>query len=318
MPVSIISCNYDRTTPDLGTFKVEKGNGQVGSYKVRYNIMMAGISGPLNVWTQAQGGSPDAAPAMWATYSFQGDTDTHSFCKSVSVERDPKHNYRYYLTASYEPCEPGEIPDGGGSPIMSVANPVSRKPVYWWDRELSTRVEAVDQAGSTVRNAANNLYEELIETERAKGLLVIEWNLSTMAELIDLSRKYDQAVNATTWSFKERLFPDRSVMVRSISGGTCKTEGAYTYYPVAMRLAFADIGKTWDVTKPEMGQTHYVKDSTGAYVTTGTFRQRVDAGSLVPLNSDGTRREDSAEPITSVWRIRREADFAAMPFMSIV
>lgn len=317
MPVSIISCNYDRTTPDLGTFKVEKGNGQVGSYKLRYNIMMAGISGPMNVWTQAQTGSPDPAPKMWDTYSFQGDTDAHSFCKSVAVDRDPKHNYRYYLTATFEPCEPGEIPDGGGSPIMSVVNPVLRKPVYWWDREIASRVEAVDQSGRAIRNAANNLYEELVEHERARGLLVVQWNLSTIDELVDLSREYDQAVNSHSWSWKERVFPDRTVMVRSICGGTCKTEGAYTYYPVSMRLAFADVGQTWDVWKPEMGQTHFVRDGTGAYVSTGFFRQRVDAGSIVPLNPDGTRREDGAEPVVTPWRVRREADFSSLPFIAI-
>ncbi len=317
MGVSIISCNLDRSTAELGGVKVEKANGQVGSFKLRYNIMMQAVTGPLDVIAKGQTGSPDASPALWATYSYQGDTDPHSYCKSLMVERDPKCMTRYYLTASFEPAEPGEVPDGGGAPIKSQLNPLLRKVIYWWDRELSTRIEPTAQDGSVVMNAASNLYEELIETERAKGQLVVEFNMATMATLIDFSRAYDQSVNETAWSFKERIFPDRSVMIREISAGDVKTEGAYTYVPVSVRIAFADVGKTFDVSRPEMGQTHYTKRSDGTYVTTGDFRQRTDAGSVIPLNADGTRRDESSPPLVTQWRIRREADFSALPFLSI-
>ena len=200
---------------------------------------------------------------------------------------------------------------------MAEPNPLLRHPVFWWDRELSTRVEAIAQDGNVIRNAANNLYEELVEHERAKAQLVVDFNVPTTADVIDISRKYDQAVNATTWSFKERLIPDRSAMVREIIAGDPKSEGAYNYIPVSMRIAFSELGKTFDVSKPEMGQTHYTK-SGGAYVTTGAFRQRTDAGSLVPLNEDGTRRDDSLPVVVTNWRVRREADFSALPFMSLI
>ncbi len=324
MPVSIISCNLDRKTADLATIKApgiagSAGTSGGGSYKLGYDVVMAAISGPINVCSQAiSSGAPDLLPALWGTYSYQGDTDTHSFAKSYQVARDLKVQTRYYVMVNFEPAEPGEIPDGGGTPIKATADPLLRKPVYWWDRELSTRVDAVAQDGSTViLNAASNLYEELIETERAKGQLVVEFNLATMGALIDFSRTYDQTVNATTWSFKERVFPDRSVMIREISAGDVKSEGSHTYVPVAVRLAFADVGKTFDVSRPEMGQTHYTKRSDGSYVTTGSFRQRTDAGSVVPLNADGTRLEDGLPPLISNWRIRREADFSALPFLAI-
>ncbi len=318
MPVSILSCNLDRQTAELGSFKVMKANGQGGSYKLRYNIMMAAVCGPINVKTQAiASGAPDLLPDLWSTYSYQGDTDPHSYCKSLTVERDPKAIARYYVTANFEPPEDGEIPNGGGPPIKATVNPLLRKPVFWWDRELSTRVEPTAQDGNVVLNSAGNLYEELIETERAKGQLVVEFNTASMADVIDFSRKYDQAVNETAWSFAERIFPARSVMIREISAGGAISEGAYFYIPVSVRIAFADLGGTFDVSRPEMGQTHYTRRSDGTYVTTGSFRQRTDAGSVVPLNEDGTRRDESLPPIVTNWRIRREADFSALPFLSL-
>ncbi len=323
MTVSIISCNLDRKTADLATIKApglagSAGTSGGGSYKLGYDIEMAAICGPINVVTQAvSSGAPDTLPALWGTYSYQGDTDTHSYAKSYQVIRDLKAEKRFYVTVNFEPAEPGEIPDGGGTPIKAEPNPLLRKPVYWWDRELSTRVDPIAQDGSVVLNAASNLYEELIESERAKGQLVVEFNLAAMADLIDFSCKYDQSVNETAWSFKERIFPARSAMVREISAGDIKSEGTHTYVPVSVRVAFADIGQTFDVSRPEMGQTHYTKRSDGTYVTTGDFRQRTDAGSVIPLNADGTRRDESSPPLVTNWRIRREADFSALPFLAI-
>lgn len=317
MSVSILSCSLDRKTADLATFKVEKtANIQGGSYKLGFDIVMAAICGPINVYTLGLGASPDPLPALWSTYSYQGDTDAHSYCKSVVITRDLKAEKLFYAIANFEPAEPGEIPDGGGAPIKSVADPVLRKPVYWWDREVFTNVDSADQSGSVLRNPANNLYEELEEHERPRGLLVVEWNVATLAETLDISRKFELAVNATTWSFKERILPDRSAMVRSVSAGDLHSEGAYNYYPMSMRLAFADLGKNWDIPKPEIGKTYFVKNS-GGYLTANGYRKRVQAPSPVPLASDGTRLPDGEPVGIRMWRVRREVDFGTLPFMSI-
>lgn len=310
MPVSILSCNLDRTTTDLCTLSTDVANGVTGRYKVRYNVQMQSHCGPLNVLTQAAAsGSPDPVPAMWATYAFDGDTDSKSFAKSFSVERDPKAIARYYVTVNYSPAEPGELPDGGGDPINATVIPTSRSPVYWWDREVSTRIEPIDTLGYPIKTYSNNLYEELVEHERARGLLVAEFNVLTQGVVIDLSRTFDQAVNSTTWNFRGRSIPPRSAMIREVSSGPPLTEGSYTYVRASMRIAFADTGKTWDTPMPEMSTSYFTKTSGQYDLNPDGTRKRTDSTSPVPLNADGTRRTDDQPILITNWRVRREVDF---------
>lgn len=309
MPAEVLSCNLDRTPSELATIKAGVG---AGKYTLRYILITDVISGPLNLILSAYGATPNPLPSLWSTYSYQGDTDSSSYAKTYKVDRDPKNNTLYYVTVTYEPAEDGEVPDGGGDPIKSEPVPINRAPVFWWDREVTTRVEPTDGSGATVRNYANNLYEELIEHERARGQLVVEFNVATQAEVVDFSRTYDQAVNSSTFTFKTRSLPPRTVMVREISGSAAIEEGTYTFYTISMRLAFADLNRTWDVPMPEMSQTHFTKTS-GVYdLDQGGFIKRTDAGSLVPLNADGTRRSDTQTILVTNWRMRREVDFGPL------
>lgn len=326
MPVSILSCNLDRETPDLATIKAPGLLGSDGtyggSYKLKYNIMMASISGPRNVCTQGLTGSPNPLPSLWGTYSYQGDTDPHSYAKSYSVARDPKAAARYYVTVNFEPAEPGEIPPGGGTPIKAEPNPVNRAPYIWFDREVFSHVDAIETHDpsaaaadrKTLLTHANTLYDELVEQDRTRAIMVVEFAVATLTDVINLTRRFDQSVNDDTWDFRAETYPARTVLVREISGTLVRSEGAYTYCPVVMRLAFANQGQTWDVPLPEMSQTHFVKDSSSDYTMLGGFRKRVDAGSLVPINSDGTRRSDDDPVLITDWRIRREVNFGDLPF----
>ncbi len=316
MPVSILSCNLDRSTAELAEFKVEKNNGSAGSYKLRYNIVMQARSGPINVALQALSGSPNAAPGLWSTYSYQGDTDTASFCKKITVERDLKVETRYYLTANFEPAEPGEIPDisnpttPNGSPIKSVTNPLNRSPVFWWDRDVTNKLYTIDVNGYVIRNKASDFHTDLIEEDHARSLLVVEFPVASNNAFIALARQYDRAVNASAWTFKLNTYPPRTVLCREVSCSPLIVEGAYRYYTVAMRFAFAPNGETWDSPVPEMGRSYYTKLPSGAFETDAAgYKKRTTVDYDVPLEADGTRRADDQPVLITQVRAKREVDF---------
>ncbi len=316
---TIVSCNLDRSTAELGAFKVEKTSTVTtgGSYTLRYNIMMQAACGPITVVSQGiSGGSPNALPALWTTYSYQGDTDTHSFCKSLKVERDLKKETRYYVTASFEPAEPGELPDIGnpatpnGAPIKSEPNPFLRSPVFWWDREVANRNYTIDTNGYVIRNNASDFYTDLVEDDHARSLLVIEFPVASNNDFIALSQRYDRAVNATAWTFKLKTYAARTVLCREVSCSPLIAEGSYRYYTVSMRLAFAPLNETWDSPQPQMGRSYYTKLPSGAFETDAAgYKKRTTVDYDVPLEADGTRRADDQPVLVTQVRAKREIDF---------
>lgn len=329
MPVSIISCVPAKTDRLLATVKVGKTTG--GSYTLRWNVTMAAISGPLNVLSAAQGiaeGSGNVpVPASWGTYAYKHwngsstdtlDTDSYSYAKSFDIERDLQVATRYYVTAKYDPAEPGEVPEGSSTPIKATANPISRAPEIWWDREVSTRNEPVNYLGYAIVNYANNFHQDLIQKDRTKSAVVIKFNIANQSTFADLSRKFDSAVNVSPWTFKGTSYPARAISVRDMTISKLLQEGAYQYYTVSMRLAFADVGKTWDIPLPEMGRFHFTKIGGVYELNPDGTRKRTDAGTLVPLNPDGTRRDDSQPILISQHQIDKQADFGQLPFTAAV
>jgi hypothetical protein len=313
----MISCKLDRTTNNLCTLKVDQANGQAGSYSLGYIIEMQSACGPLEVLLRAQAGTfPDQVPALWSTYSFSGDTDTHSYCKSLSVSRDPKATRYYYVTASFEPAAPGEIPEAGAAPVKATVNPVNRKPVFWWDRNVSSNIEPLNSTGYAQTSYAGTPYEDLTEQDRAKALLVAEFNVATLAQTIDLTRNYDHSTNAQAWTLKGTAYAARSAHIKEVCASPLQSEGSYSFYKISMRFAFADAGKTWDVPKVEMSYHYYTKTS-GVYdVDAYGYRKRIQSDSLVPINADGTRRDDAQPILVTQNRVIREVDFNQLTILN--
>ncbi len=312
--VSLVSINLDRNTAELATFKVDDTNGNAGSYKLRYDVTMNARCGPINVISK---GLSSGLPALWSAYTYQGDTDSQSFAKTYTVERDLKCQTRYFVTVNYEPAKPGELPDivnpttPNMSPIKATANPLARAPVFWWDRELTSKTSTVQGAGNyAILNGADDFYEDLVEHDYARSLLVVEFPVANNNAFIDLSRTYDHSVNLQAWTFKLLTYDPRTVHCREVSCSPMITEGDYRYYTVTMRFAFAPLGKTWDTQLPQMGHTYYTKKSDGTYeVDDGGYRKRTTVEFMVPLDVDGTRRPDGQPVLISSIRALREVDF---------
>jgi hypothetical protein len=313
----MLSCHLDRSTPHLGSLDTDIVNGTSGTYTVRYICEMAdGTSGPLNVYTQGLTTGFTPLPSLWQTFSYQGDTDSKSYAKSFQFDRDPKNPKIYYVTVTYKPADPGELPDytnpttPNGSPIKSEPNPFLRSPVYWWDREVASSIYTTDTNGYAIRNYAGDFYQDLIERDKGRSVLVIEFPVHSSNEFTDLSQKYDQAVNAQAWSFKQRSYPARNVLCKEVSCSPMQIEGSYRYYTVSMRFVFAPLGKTWDVPIPEVGRSYYTKRGDGTYETDADgFLKRTVVDYDVPLNADGTRRSEAQPVLITMVRAEKEIDF---------
>jgi hypothetical protein len=301
---SVTSCAYDR---DVCEASVDELN--MGTYTLGFIVLTDGVMGPQAVANAALLGSPHPLPSLWSTYSYQGDTDSLSYARRYHVTRDGSV-LKYKITVTYLPPEPAGAPMGGGTPVNAEPNPLERDPIFWWDREVFTRVVHRDKDGELIQNKAEGLYPHDVELEKTRGVLVIEFNVATLAQVIQISRKYDQAINSAPWNIGGGTVPTRAALCREVSSSPPQTEHGYSYFHMSLRFAFQDEGGTWEYGIPEWGQFHWEKDSEGEYITTRTgHRTRVNAGEPVKLNEDGTRKEDGGEAIVTAWRIRREEDF---------
>lgn len=306
---SVTSCNYDRSTAEA-----VGDENNMGTYTIGFLVQTDGLMGPQSVYNAALVASPVALPSRWSTYSYQGDVDNYSWAREVRVTRDPNSFKIYRITITYKPAEPGAgSQDSGGDPINAEPNPLLREPIVWWDREVNTRIIYKDKDGKAIRNKCEDYYQTDIEIEEPKGILVVEFNVGTLAEVYDLKRIFDGAVNQQSWSFGGRQVAQRAVLCREVSASPPQTEQAgYVYFHVTMRLAFAPDGKNWDHEMPEYGEFYWKKENNEYVMLAGHRQVFTDEGKIVPLDSDGTRLDDGEDIVFTSWRIRREVDFSLL------
>ena len=317
--MSVQNCYLDRSTISTTVDDLNRG-----TYKLRYRVTTAGAQGPISVANQALSAGPNMLPSIWFTYSCRGDTDLHSYAREYKIEQDEKSQFVYWIEVYYKPLEPGEVKGDdlfgdttlAGTPINSEANPVDRPTVVWWDREVYTSKDDLTIEGKLLGNAALTTYEDAEETEETRGVLVVEKNYLTLAEVIDVSAKFERAVNQTTWNVGGKSYPARTFICRSVDSSPAKHDNGYTYYTVRFRFACADYGRTWDSKYAERGVTYWKKDSSGDYVLNADgSRKRFTApgGEPVLLKADGTLLEAGQDPVVASFRVKREVDFNNLP-----
>jgi len=312
---TVQSCSYDRSTADA---KVDEVN--MGTYTIGYIVITDGLMGPQSVANGALAVGPNPLPSLWSTYSYQTDSDSASWAREYDVRRDPNSVKLYYIAVTYRPVAPGDgSATSGGAPVRSESNPMAREPVVWLDREVYTAPELVDKDGKTILNKCFDYYPEDIEHEHTRGVLVVEVNVESIAQVAYYSRMYDSAVNASTWQTLGTSFPARTVLCREVSAGPPITEQGVSYFKLVFRFALKHTGSTWDERKTEIGQFHWTKTGAGTdydrIIIGGTsYRKLTDAMTYVALNDDGTRREYDQPLVNTLWRVRREVDFNQLPF----
>lgn len=320
---SVQTCTLDRSV----SASVDKLG--LGTYKLRYIVTTDGAMGPKALALGALSASPHALPAFWATYNYLSEQDYLSFAQEYEIERDPDSLTLYYITVNYKPAERGEISgnDGNtstvGEPINAIATPSARTPVLWWDRETYTRKVEKAFDGEAIVNSCYSPYEDCHEEEETRGVLVVEFNVTTIAAMIQLSSIYERATNSTSWNKFGQTYPARTVVCRQVSSLQPFTESVSTaYYRVSMRFAFADYDQskgwdTWDATYIQNGSCYWKKSESGVYVDDADgFHKRfpLPNGEPVLLKADGTRLPDGETPVTKRFRVKREVDFNSLPF----
>lgn len=287
-----------------------------GSYTLQFQIRTNGLMGPNAVANEALSASPHPLPSLWSTYSYQGSVDLLSFARSYQVTHHPGRSDLWYITVNYQPPEPGEWAIGGSEPIKAEPVPWERATVIWWDREVYTKNMDFDKDGEPVINKCRTLYPDAIEHDKPRGVLVIEFNVATLAEVIAISKEYDQAVNETTWIVPSVVSaPARTALCREVASGPPQAEHGYSFFHVAMRIVFADEGANWDDGQLEIGDYHWRYEAGSYLLDSEGFRRRFSpgGGGLVLLAENGTRLADDADPIKTFWRIRREVNFNLIP-----
>lgn len=328
-----------------GTAEVDELN--IGTYTLTYLVELDGSTapvppaGPKVVANAATLMSPHPLPTMWAPYNHPAtaaEDDVLSRARNYNIQADPKGDTLWYITVTFRPPDPGEAFVGDGqTPINSVAVPVNRSPVYWWDREVFNQIYNSDREGKCIRTKAESLYPDVVELERARSVLVIEFNVKSMAEVAYYTNAFDGAVNVSPWTVQGITAPPRFALCREVSAGPPISEvvagSPYTYFHLTFRFVFAGdsfssagpppnpnqpitlTGNNWDHRMAELDDVYWKKsDSTTYIMDPDGKRQRFVVEGQVALELDGTRRADGLDVLFTAWRIRREVDFNHLPF----
>jgi hypothetical protein len=250
-------------------------------------------------------------PTWGQTYSYQGDTHSTAFAQTYSIESkfDKQSQIAYVVTVNFNPIE--------GDEDQFEPEPAARPPVVWADKETFTRIIDKDFEGTPMHNKCNRRYPTDYEEEDTHGVIVIEFNVPTLGDVIHFQRFLRRATNSTPWTFLGMTLPERTVIARDVSSGTPITEGEFTYYRVAIRVVLADEGETWDVPMKEQGFQHFLKVG-GDFRLDDQGNKRLFPTTAPPepfnLDEDGTFLPDGEEVLVTNWRVKREVDFNELPF----
>jgi len=303
---TVQSCTLQRVQPQT-TFD-DKNRGH---YQLNYDVATNGVVGHRALVNQAALASPHALPSWGQTYSYQGDTDTTVFAQNFTVDSIEGSQQRYVVTVKFDPL------DVEGGSEQFEPNPVDRPAIVWADKETFTRIIDKDATGKPIRNLCKRPYMIDYEEEDTHGIIVVEFNVFTLPQVMEYMRFLRRATNKEPWFFLGVEFPPRTVIARDVAAGVPVTENEYTYFRVAIRFVLADEGETWDVPFQEQGFQTYVRRN-NVLLTDADGNLRLLPSPPYPeavnLAADGTKLPDGGTPIFTKWRVKREVDFNLLPF----
>ena len=264
-------------------------------------------------------------PAKYSTFSYQGDADAYSYQLRASIKSLYKRdsNYHWLITAYYSPLD--ESRTTFKNPDDFQANPLLRPTSWWWDREVYTENLTKDKDGKPLLNTANQPFDETIEQEATRGVLVAEKNVATLNQVIATNYTFENSVNQTTWNYSNAQTgdsfsaPPRSVLCREASSGQVIVEGAYRYYRLTMRFAIQQaatasdpLGGTWDRFLLNTGFKAKDPNNLNAPAQP-VLRKGKQVSEPVLLKQDGSDAEDDINEVHYVRaRTRPEVDYNAL------
>jgi len=332
---TVTRCALDR---DTNPHTVDERNR--GTSQLKYLIDTDGAMASNAVLNAALAVGPNPLPSLWSQFSYLGHTITTIFARRYQCNRDPRHLNRYEALVDFWALEPGHDPNSG-TPGFADVDPLLRPPVVLWDSEVYTYRTDFDQAGTPILNKALIRYEDPVEEEESRGVLVVQFNVATFSNVVTHNRTFELTTNSIDWDVKgdaSLVVAAREAFCRRVGSQLLTTEGGTSYFTEEYRIAFKKSGQKWDRRFKEHGFLHYHKDPTATHIDgdnyvldsaggrklrgslseTGVFRPNIPYAEPVLLASDGTRLTEAGTPVYTDWRVKREADFNNMPFMPLV
>ena len=319
------------------------------TYKVRYDITTDQLMHPAAVGLSAQlcvgkintshgepGTLSDPLPKMWDAYMFKGLVVTpKSYARSYSFQQNPANQKLWTCEVTFTPLQPGEHEDD------KVVDPSHRPAKFSVDREVYSKILEKDIDGKQIVNTAGRMYDEPLEQESTRGVLVIQKNVPDLFHVMDYVGKFSDAVNKKSWGPQAApglVVKPRQALCRDVSAGELQTEGDFQFYTVTFRISLKQGDETWDRSVLERGYRYYPSDviklAEGADDTPPpeddeppelNAEQKAAAKAMldavqddsgaepVLLDADGGRLAAGADAIFTDWRTQREEDFSGIP-----
>lgn len=311
---SVQSCTLNRYIAEA-----EADERNRGVYTLSYQIVTDGAMGAKALANEALSSSPHPLPSLWSTYSYLGDTDSYSYARKYRIKQRDKSGKLYDITVTFMPLEPGNNQN------FADTNPLSRPPVVNWDREVYTDLVEKDINGNPILNKVNKRYDDPVEVERTRRVLVAEINVANMGYAFSHQLTYENAINSSNWDIfgnASVVVPQYAAICRVVDAHAQITEGGTTYFTELYRIAIKNSDEkpaTWQRSILEQGFQYWTKDAHGTYEEDEDGnRALTDAGpEPILLDSDGTRLPDGGTAIFTNWTVNPTANFNAMPFMPL-
>ena len=175
--MAVTECIYSRIQP---ASSVNERN--LATYKIAFDITTNTIMGPRGVAIGSINpalGHTNTLPELWTGYSYHAGTaayesDNFSRARSYTFTQDPLDRMRWSCEVTFTPLEPGETQED------NAENPVNRPAKYSVDREVYTEIVEKDVEGDQIVNKAGAMYDEPLDQEATRGVLVIKKNVATL------------------------------------------------------------------------------------------------------------------------------------------
>lgn len=341
--MGIKSVRYSRVQPET---TVDQNN--LATYRVRYDIETDDPEyGPNSVVEDALAfGGTTPLPDLWTAYKFRGDSSPFSFSRSYRVQQNPENLMRWTVEVSYLPLQPGEKEDD------KIQPPWDRPAKYSVDREVYSRILEQDIHGWQIVNTAGKMYDEPLEQEASRGVIVIQKNVQTLDQVARYIANYSDAVNKGVWLVGGQggytAYP-RTALCRDVTSSEIMTEGDNEFYRVTFRIAIKSNPSksnasrsetTWDRAILERGYQYRGSGESGlapgdappqgsvgwevwGRESAADRRERLalaakltrvpTGGEPVLLDEDGFRLPEGQVGIFTFWETRRQVDFNQLP-----
>ncbi len=316
----------------------------LATYKVKWDVQTDDPEYGPNTLVEdaiAFGGSAPI-PRLWEHYRFRGDESLYSHAREFSVKQNRVNLLRWQVDVSYKPLGEGEEEDD------TILPPWDRPAKYSVDREVYTRILEQDIHGWQIVNTAGKMYDEPLEQEASRGVVVIQKNVHTLNEVANYIANFSDAVNKWSWHLGgQYIARARTALCRDVTASEIMTEAEYKFYSVTFRIALKanksgspmmgsvpSAEETWDRAILERGYQYRGSAERGREWSEwkeqleGTPAQReyqLSEGRItelekapvgaepVLLDENGFKLPEGEIGIFTFWETRRQVDFNQIP-----